>query len=156
MSVLRSPASLAHSGLEHVTTSAGRVGAAFGRAGEITGGAARALGTPAGAVGAAVEAAWSGAHLWIYPLGLVSSSSTESHHGYRIEHLPADDYIVLADTGRAGPFRSGGHLQQVQCIRAPCPAMPATVTVATGAHVGGVDIGDFTAGRDDLPSIAPE
>lgn len=78
-----------------------------------------------------------------------------SQYAYRIEGLPPDDYIVIAAAG-AGPYRVGGHMQQVQCIRAPCPEMPASVTVAAGANVAGVDIKNFYEKRDDFPAIPPK
>ena len=72
---------------------------------------------------------------------------------YRIENLPPDDYVVIA-AADAGPGRIGGHMQQVQCIRAPCPEMPASVTVAAGATVAGIDINGFYEKRDDFPAIS--
>jgi hypothetical protein len=75
---------------------------------------------------------------------------------YRIDGLPADEYIVIAQT-ESGPaqYRIGGHMQQVQCIRAPCPAMPASVTVSEKAHVDGVDLNDFYDAREDFPALTP-
>lgn len=75
-----------------------------------------------------------------------------SQDTYRIERLPPDDYIVIAAAG-TGPYRVGGHMQQVQCIRAPCPDMPASVTVAAGADVAGIDINGFYEKRDDFPAM---
>ncbi len=75
-----------------------------------------------------------------------------SQDTYRIERLPPDDYIVIAAAG-AGPYRVGGHMQQVQCIRAPCPDMPASVTVAAGANVADIDIQNFYEKRDDFPAM---
>jgi len=77
-----------------------------------------------------------------------------SQDTYRIEGLPADDYIVIA--AGAGPYRVGGHMQQVQCIRAPCPDMPASVTVAAGGVVTGIDINGFYEKRDDFPAMPVE
>jgi hypothetical protein len=51
------------------------------------------------------------------------------------------------------PYRVGGHVQPVQCIRAPCPDMPASVAVAAGATVSGIDINGFYEKRDDFPAI---
>lgn len=68
---------------------------------------------------------------------------------YRIDGLPPDDYIVIVEGG-------GGHLRPVQCIRAPCPKQPAAVTVAAGAHVDGIDLGDFHERRSDFPALPPE
>ncbi len=76
---------------------------------------------------------------------------------YRIDGVPADDYIVIAQTKNGAPlYRIGGHMQQVQCIRAPCPEMPANVTVAENARVDGVDINRFYDKRDDFPALRPK
>lgn len=71
---------------------------------------------------------------------------------YRLTGLPADDYGVFAWT-RSGPSRVGGHVRQVQCIRAPCPPMPMDVTVDAGARVDGVDLNGFYDSRDDFPQM---
>lgn len=71
---------------------------------------------------------------------------------YRLTGVPADDYGVFAWT-RSGPSRVGGHVQQVQCIRAPCPPMPMDVTVGSGARVDGVDLNGFYDSRDDFPQM---
>ena len=75
-------------------------------------------------------------------------------NSYRIEGLAPGDYTVIADAG--GLYRIGGHVQQVQCIRAPCPEMLATVTVAAGATVTGIDINGFYKQRDDFPAMPAE
>ena len=75
-----------------------------------------------------------------------------SQDTYRIDGLPPDDYVVLAVADK-GVYRVGGHMQQVQCIRAPCPDMPASVTVAAGGVVTGIDIKNFYEKRDDFPAI---
>jgi hypothetical protein len=73
---------------------------------------------------------------------------------YRITGVPADDYIVIAHTQNGvAPYRIGGHMQQVQCIRAPCPEMPASVNVGENAHVDGIDINQFYDKRDDFPAL---
>jgi hypothetical protein len=71
---------------------------------------------------------------------------------YRIEHLAPADYLVVAQL-HEGDMRVGGHMYQVQCIRAPCPAHLQAVTVAAGAAVTGVDINDFYAAMDDFPDV---
>jgi hypothetical protein len=83
---------------------------------------------------------------------------TQPHQDrYRIEALPADDYIVIAQAESNAPLhRVGGHMQQVQCIRAPCPEMPASVSVGTNARVDGIDINHFYDKRDDFPVLGPE
>lgn len=76
---------------------------------------------------------------------------------YRIDGLPADDYVVIAETdGDTGLYRVGGYMQQVQCIRAPCPEMPKSVTVKAGATVDGIDLNGFYDRRDDFPALTPE
>lgn len=75
-----------------------------------------------------------------------------SQDRYRIDGLPPDDYVVIA-AGNEGPHRIGGHVQPVQCIRAPCPDMPASVAVAAGRIVTGIDINGFYEKREDFPAI---
>jgi hypothetical protein len=76
---------------------------------------------------------------------------------YRIDGLPADDYVVIAETSDGTTlYRVGGHMQQVQCIRAPCPEMPKSVTVTPGATVDGIDLNGFYDRRDDFPALTPE
>lgn len=78
-------------------------GRAIRAADDIAGGAARALATPTGLVGAGVEAAWLTTHLALYPWGLVGSRHSDSHHGYRIEHLPPlQRGLVISDVEAAG------------------------------------------------------
>lgn len=72
---------------------------------------------------------------------------------YRIDGLAPGAYSVLAETRDARRL-SGGHLQQVQCIRAPCPEMPATVNVTAGNTTDGIVVGGFQAHRDDLPALS--
>lgn len=71
---------------------------------------------------------------------------------YRIDGLPPDDYVVVANA-TDGLYRIGGHLQQVQCIRAPCPPMPAPITLSAGAQVRDADIGHFQDRNDQLPAL---
>ena len=83
-----------------------------------------------------------------------------TQHGqgrYRIDGLPADDYVVIAETTEGTAlYRVGGHMQQVQCIRAPCPEMPKSVTVTPGATVDGIDLNGFYDRRDDFPALPTE
>jgi hypothetical protein len=82
--------------------------------------------------------------------------STQRGQGtYRIAGLAPDDYVVIAVGGDA-LHRVGGHVRPVQCIRAPCPEMPAAVTVAAGANVTGIDINGFYEKRDDFPAISTD
>lgn len=75
-----------------------------------------------------------------------------SQDTYRIDGLPPDDYIVIAAADK-GLYRVGGHVQPVQCIRAPCPDMPASVAVAAGAVVTDIDINGFYEQREDFPAL---
>lgn len=84
------------------------------------------------------------------PATCTSSAAGSSH--YRLGHLPAGDYQVVAKLSE-GDMRVGGHVQQVQCIRAPCPEQPRTVTVAAGADLVGIDLNGFYAAREDFPAI---
>ena len=78
--------------------------------------------------------------------------TTAGASNYRIDHLPAADYVVIAQP-HAGALRAGGHVQQVQCIRAPCPQMPAQVFVAGGAQLMEIDINGFYPAREDFPQM---
>ncbi len=81
---------------------------------------------------------------------------TRSGQGrYRITGLAPDEYTVFA-AAENDIYPVGGHVQQVQCIRAPCPEMPKSVTVVTGAHVADIDINRFYEKRDDFPVLPPE
>jgi len=81
---------------------------------------------------------------------------TRAHEGrYRIDGLPPGEYILIAATTES-LYRVGGHMQQVQCIRAPCPEMPKPVTVAPAAIVDDIDLNRFYERRDDLPALPPE
>lgn len=71
---------------------------------------------------------------------------------YRIDHLTAADYVVIAQP-HTGTLRAGGHVQQVQCIRAPCPDLPAQVFVAGGAQLTEIDINGFYPAREDFPPM---
>lgn len=71
---------------------------------------------------------------------------------YRIERAPAGSYVVIAQA-RSGALRAGGHVQPVQCIRAPCPEMPAEVFVPGGGGVSGIDLNGFYDAREDFPAL---
>jgi hypothetical protein len=78
---------------------------------------------------------------------------TSAHQSnYRIEGVPPGDYTVIAAAADA-VYPVGGHVQQVQCIRAPCPAMPASVTVTAGEVTTGVDLNGFYDKRDDFEAM---
>lgn len=74
---------------------------------------------------------------------------------YRIDGLPPGDYQVFAEVAE-GMHRIGGHVQQVQCIRAPCPEQPKTITVTSGATLGGIDLTFFDEVRADFPALPSE
>jgi hypothetical protein len=71
---------------------------------------------------------------------------------YRIGNLPDADYQVVARVDDAGT-PVAGHVQAVQCIRAPCPAQLATLAVAGGKEIATADLNGFYAERADFPSI---
>lgn len=82
---------------------------------------------------------------------------TTTHTGadrYRIDGLPPGDYQVFAEVA-TGMHRVGGHMQQVQCIRAPCPEQPKTITLPPGAVLGEIDLTFFDEARADFPALPP-
>ena len=68
--------------------------------------------------------------------------------------VPAGEYQVFAWPARGLPG-TGAYLQPVQCIRAPCPPMPATVRVRPGEVRLDLDLTGFDASRTDLPAAPP-
>lgn len=74
---------------------------------------------------------------------------------YRIDGLPPGEYQVFAEV-TSGMYRYGGHMQAVQCIRAPCPEQPKTITLAAGVALGGIDLTFFDETRADFPALPPE
>jgi hypothetical protein len=73
---------------------------------------------------------------------------------YRIDGLAPGEYVVIAQVIAArATYRHGSHVQPVQCIRAPCPDMPATVTVTSGAHLDDIDLNAFHDRREDFPAL---
>jgi hypothetical protein len=68
--------------------------------------------------------------------------------------VPAGEYQVFA-WPRDGSRGTGAYLQPVQCIRAPCPPMPATVRVKAGEVRDDIDLTGFDASRTDLPAAPP-
>lgn len=71
---------------------------------------------------------------------------------YRIDGLPPGEYQVFAEVAK-GMYRHGGHMQAVQCIRAPCPDQPKTITLASGAALRGIDLSFFDDERADVPPL---
>lgn len=82
----------------------------------------------------------------------ICRDSTAGSTHYRFRQLPAGDYQIVAKLSE-GDMRVGGHMQQVQCIRAPCPAMLLTVSLAAGADLTGIDLNEFYPAREDFPPI---
>lgn len=71
---------------------------------------------------------------------------------YRLDRLPPGEYQIVAALSE-GDMRVGGHTQQVQCIRAPCPEALQSVSVTAGVHRAGADLNGFYAARPDFPPI---
>lgn len=71
---------------------------------------------------------------------------------YTLKGLPAGDYRIVAKLAE-GDMRVGGHVQEVQCIRAPCRNPLKTISVAAGERVAGADLNEFDAAREDFPPI---
>lgn len=71
---------------------------------------------------------------------------------YRISQLAGGEYRVVAALAE-GDMRVGGHVAQVQCIRAPCPEMLKTVMLPAGADLAGIDINGFYPPRADFPPV---
>jgi hypothetical protein len=88
------------------------------------------------------------------PAARICVTTRNNQATYRIDGLAPDDYIVVATASSL--YSVGGHVQSVQCIRAPCREVPATVTVAAGAHVAGIDINGFYRSRDEFPAMPAE
>ena len=69
---------------------------------------------------------------------------------YRIGELPDGIYNVVARVEDPQlPF--AGHVRQVQCIAAPCPAHLATLQIAGGKEIADADLNGFYAEREDFP-----
>lgn len=79
---------------------------------------------------------------------------------YRIDGVVPGDYIVIGTSAIGSSDESfnhlGGHVRQVQCIRAPCPEMPVSLSLSPGAHLTGIDINGFYDQRDDFPPLPAE
>ncbi len=100
---MASLARLGGAAIEVVSAPLAPLATAAATASQLVGDTARALATPTGVTGAAVEAAWLGTHLAIYPLGLVGAQARDLSHGYRIEHLaPVQRGLAISDIEAAG------------------------------------------------------
>ena len=71
---------------------------------------------------------------------------------YRIGELPDGEYQVVARVD-SPETPVAGHVQEVQCIRAPCPPQLATLTVAGGKEIANADLNGFYAERAEFPVI---
>jgi hypothetical protein len=71
---------------------------------------------------------------------------------YRIGELPDGSYQVVAHVDDA-TLPVAGHVQEVQCIRAPCPAQLETLDLAQGKEIATADLNGFYAERADFPAL---
>ena len=71
---------------------------------------------------------------------------------YRIAELPDGEYQVVARL-QSTDTPVAGHVQEVQCIRAPCPPRLATLSVLDGKDITSADINGFYAERSDFPAV---
>ena len=79
-------------------------------------------------------------------------NTVDGQHDYRISGLAGGEYRVVAALSE-GDMRVGGHVAEVQCIRAPCPPMLKTVVLPDGADLTGIDINGFYPPRADFPTL---
>lgn len=73
---------------------------------------------------------------------------------YSIKGLVAAEYQILA-TLKDNEFRVGGHMLQVQCIRAPCPALLKSILLKPKESKTDVHLNGFYPSRADFPTLAP-
>ena len=71
---------------------------------------------------------------------------------YRIGELPDGSYQVIARVEDSN-LPVAGHVHEVQCIRAPCPAQLATLELAQGKEIATADLNGFYAERTDFPAL---
>ncbi len=71
---------------------------------------------------------------------------------YSIKALPAAEYYVLANMSQA-EFKVGGHMLQVQCIRAPCPALLNSVMLKAKEVKTDIHLNGFYTNREDFPRL---
>lgn len=74
---------------------------------------------------------------------------------YQIKNLPAADCQIIASLEQ-WQYKTGAHVMQVQCIRAPCPAMLKTVSLQAGQALDKIDLNGFYESRDDFPELPKE
>jgi hypothetical protein len=71
---------------------------------------------------------------------------------YRIGELPDGSYQVVARVEDPA-LPVAGHVHEVQCIRAPCPAQLVTLELPQGKDVATADLNGFYAERADFPAL---
>ena len=71
---------------------------------------------------------------------------------YLIKGLVAAEYQILANV-KDNELRIGGHMLQVQCIRAPCPALLNTVLLKTKESKTDIHLNGFYRSREDFPTL---
>jgi hypothetical protein len=76
----------------------------------------------------------------------------EGQTNYFIKSLPVAEYYILADIAQ-GELKVGGHMLQVQCIRAPCPALLKSLKLKARQKMVGVDLNNFYQSREDFPLL---
>jgi len=69
---------------------------------------------------------------------------------YRIGKLPDGEYQVVARV-EDQKLPVAGHVQTVECIRAPCPAQLVTLQLAGGKDIATADLNGFYPERPDFP-----
>jgi len=80
------------------------------------------------------------------------TSTVPGQRDYRIAGLASGEYQVVAALAE-GDIRVGGHVVQVQCIRAPCPEQLKSVVVPAAVAVNGIDLNGFYPSREDFPRL---
>ena len=71
---------------------------------------------------------------------------------YLIKGLVAAEYQILANV-KNNELRVGGHMLQVQCIRAPCPALLNSVLLKAKESKTGIHLNGFYPSREDFPVL---
>lgn len=74
---------------------------------------------------------------------------------YRIANLAAAEYQIIAEI-QQGKMKIAGHMLQVQCIRAPCPALLNSVSLQTGQALDEIHLNGFYESREDFPMLPEE
>lgn len=69
---------------------------------------------------------------------------------YLIKGLAASEYQVIANLA-SSELRVGGHMLQVQCIRAPCPALLKSFALTAKETKIDIHLNGFYAAREDFP-----